>query len=74
MTRRITVVVVLVAVVLLVGWDVYAVATREDGATISEVLRDGAASNPFVSFAFGVLMGHLFWPLRRDSEEGDDGA
>lgn len=48
----------------LIGYDVYAVLCLPPGSTISEVLLGAALHYPIVPFAFGFLMGHLFWPQR----------
>lgn len=55
-----TVWIVLVAAAGLIVWDLY--ARHVPGATISEIFVTTARAHPVFSFAFGVLMGHLFWP------------
>lgn len=61
--RRLTVLLIAAAAAVLSAYDV--VAYHAGGrATISEVLYDGARAYPVLAFAFGVLMGHLFWPQR----------
>lgn len=50
---------------LLIAWDVYvAFFNREPNAkdTISGIVLGFARRHPLVPFAFGVLMGHFFWP------------
>lgn len=44
---------------LLIVYDVWA-AFQVD-ATISRVMKDLAHRHPIVPFAFGVLMGHIYW-------------
>lgn len=48
----------------LIIWDIYAAITPEDGDTISRVLLEWSENHIFVPFAFGVLMGHWFWPQK----------
>lgn len=58
MTRAFTIGVTVVIVLV----DVAFVATGRE--TISEFIYGLARSYPIVPAAFGVLMGHLFWPVR----------
>lgn len=60
-TRLATSWVIIVVAGLLIGWDVYAALQPGEG-TISAVLLDFARRHPALPFAFGVIMGHLFWP------------
>jgi len=49
---------------LLIAWDVYVAffnKTPNDRDTISGIVLGWARKHPVVPFAFGVLMGHLFW-------------
>lgn len=52
--------VLLAGVVLLFVYECWAAATHTPGDTISEIVWR-ASRRPIVPFAFGVLMGHLFW-------------
>ncbi len=63
-----TVVVMLIAAVLLIGWDVYvAFFNKEKKDTISEIMMSTARAKGVwgLPFAFGVLGGHLFLPSSR---------
>ena len=44
----------------LVIYEVVALFNKQPGDTISEI-HWRLAKNPIVPFAFGLLMGHLFW-------------
>jgi hypothetical protein len=58
-TRLITQVALLVAIVLLVGWDIYADVNRVAGDTISEVTLALVKTTPLAAVALGVILGHL---------------
>ena len=69
MTRKTTIAILVVATLLLISWDIWVYLEPTPGDTISEVLLKYARPHPVIPFAFGVLMGHLFWPQR---ERADD--
>lgn len=59
-------VVLIVTAVVLIGFDVY-VYVRGKGETkaketISRRILRFSQQHPVLPFAFGVLMGHFFWP------------
>jgi hypothetical protein len=56
-----TKVVVLVAVVVLILYDIVAFWWGGQDATISQVIVKLSFDNPIIPFAAGVLCGHLFW-------------
>ena len=58
----VTVWIIVATAALLIGWDIFVAVTPQGGDTISEVLLTFARRHPALPFAFGVLMGHLFWP------------
>jgi hypothetical protein len=60
--RSITIVILLVMPVLIIAYDLFAAFYGKTGATISEVILQTSLRRPLVPFAFGVLMGHLFFP------------
>lgn len=49
------------AVVVLVGWELYTLRNNESDDEISAVIRRAAFRRPILPFAAGVLMGHWFW-------------
>ena len=64
MPRKVTLTLLAVSAAVLIGWDVY-VALNDvpnDRDTISGIVLGFARRHTIVPFAFGVLMGHLFWP------------
>ncbi len=60
-----------IAIILLVGvYDVVAITIWGTNATISRVVGVEASFDaPTIPFAFGFLMGHLFWPQPRKKKE-----
>lgn len=66
MTKRTTIIIMILITAAIIGWDVWLAADGEDGNTISSVL----ASMPLlpqlvVVFALGVGVGHWFFPNPR---------
>ena len=47
-------------------YDIFMVMNDQKHDTISEVIRTAAKKMLLVPFAFGLLMGHFFWPLMED--------
>jgi hypothetical protein len=64
-TARVTWALIIVAATVLITWDVKVALNDVSGDTISELLLEMAYRNPVLPFAFGVLMGHLFWPQEK---------
>jgi len=60
-TKKYTGIILIVVTVGLVIWDLFMVKTPTEGDTISEFLLNLAHENPSIPFAFGCLMGHIFW-------------
>lgn len=42
--------------------DLYCVQNGYSDASVSAVILSNARAHPILSFAAGILMGHLFWP------------
>jgi len=63
--KKVTITILLVCAAILIGWDIYVAANKESGDTISEILL-WVSRHPVFPFAFGVIMGHLFWPQYKD--------
>lgn len=66
MTKTITILLILVAILILGAWDIYAAANAIDGDTISEIILEAALRSPIIPFVSGVVCGHLFWPQGRE--------
>lgn len=64
-SKTTTIVVLAVTAAVLVGWDVYVATNDEPGDTISELVYAWSTDHLLVPVAFGVLVGHFFWPQRR---------
>jgi len=65
MDRAITIWLLIGVAVLLISWDIYVAffnKTPNSKDTISGVVLGFAQKHPVIPFAFGVLMGHFFWP------------
>lgn len=43
------------------AYEVYALTTRDEGDTISEITWNTTKKYPLLPFSVGVLMGHFFW-------------
>ena len=52
------------AVVVLLGWEGWALVNHTPGDTISEAVWKAATARPIVPFLAGLLMGHFFWQAR----------
>lgn len=65
-TKHITLLVMGVAAVGLVVWDIIVASNRTSGDTISELTLGFAQRYPVAVFSIGltlgVILGHLFWP------------
>ena len=66
--KRITVAVIVACILLMGGYDVLALIFGGVDATISRQMYFGAVGHPIIAVAFGVLVGHLFWPQRIQKE------
>jgi hypothetical protein len=53
---------------ILIAWDIWLYANPPGADTISRVIADAASDHPLLPFAFGVLAGHWFWPIRRKAD------
>ena len=61
---------IVTGVIIALGiWDLIAV-TYLGGVevSISRFLQNSSLKAPFIPFAFGFIMGHLFWPLAKNDE------
>jgi len=61
-TKKITSGILITVTIALVIWDIFMAGNPTEGDTISEIILSFSFSNPSIPFAFGCLMGHLFWP------------
>lgn len=62
--KKVTKVLIILTAIILIGYDIYAAVEDTGGDTISEVMLAWAYKIPLLAYAFGVLGGHLFWPLK----------
>ena len=56
--------IVVFSLVLSGVWDVYAHFFLPPGNTVSDAIWTGVSDHPSVGLLVGVLIGHLFFPLR----------
>jgi len=61
--RRITIMLLGIAVALLILWDLVAYIAGEN-ATVSVIITDWAYYTPWMPLVCGFLMGHWFWPAK----------
>jgi hypothetical protein len=45
------------------AWEAWTIVNDRPGDTISATVRQLAHDQPFIVLAYGLLGGHLFWPL-----------
>ena len=65
--RKMTMIFVMIVIVAIVIYDVYALVTGGTEASISYLLMTWGYNYPVFSFAMGFVMGHLFWRIRNVS-------
>lgn len=62
-TRWRTAWILVIILLALIGWDVYAAFfSGGSGGTISEVILGFARKHPAFPFSVGAVAGHLLWP------------
>lgn len=62
--RTITGILLATLVVGCIGYDVWAYF-EHDEATISEWIWNESKNFPLIPFGMGILMGHLFWQVKK---------
>jgi len=67
--RKYTVLVMALSLFALLLVEVPALLNDEIGDTISEIMWGIAKDYPIVVLFIGILLGHFFWPLRKDSRK-----
>lgn len=60
----ITRLILLLAVIFLIGYDIYAVKTSGTEASISWVVASWVYDVPAAAFGIGFVCGHLFWQMK----------
>ena len=58
--KRLTALILLAAVILLAGYDLFAVLQWDVDSTLSVVIWEASLKIPAIPFAAGFLCGHLF--------------
>jgi hypothetical protein len=54
--------IILLIVIIIACWDIFAVSINCKDATLSVVLLSLTKQYPIIAFVIGVVVGHLFWP------------
>ena len=55
----------LILVAIIGGWDIWVAFGTAEGRSVSEILYTWGQRFPPVVLFLGLLLGHLFWPVRR---------
>ena len=55
----------LVLVAIIGGWDIWVAFGTVEGRSVSEILYTWGQRFPPLVLLIGLLLGHLFWPVRR---------
>ena len=71
--KQITIMILVVTVFALIGWDIYAMFCGGHEATISSVIVTASYDLPIIPFASGFLMGHFFWRLKKNKDTDKSG-
>lgn len=61
--RKWTVLFIIATVVIIAGYDMYAIFVDGKEASISQVIIDWSYQYPSLTFLMGFVMGHLFWRM-----------
>lgn len=61
--KKITSIFVLAMIVAIAAYDVWAIYAGGTEASVSHLLRVWSYKYPAITFSFGFVMGHLFWPI-----------
>jgi hypothetical protein len=68
-TRKLTVAFIVTCTFLIIAYDIYAALAGGIDGTVSAVIFDYSREYPIIPFAFGVLTGHLWFPVYERKEE-----
>lgn len=64
MTKKTTSIILIVTLAIWVIWDVFVATNAVKGDTISEITLAVSYLSLFIPSAWGIIMGHLFWPSK----------
>lgn len=71
--RKLTQLIVVIFIVAIFGYDLFAYIKGGQEATVSFLIIDDWSRNfPAFTFFVGFIMGHLFWPLSEKKGLKDD--
>jgi hypothetical protein len=66
--KKVTTIVILATLIILVGYDVYAIAVGGTEASISSMVIMFSYKMPMATFLAGFVCGHLFWRMRSNED------
>lgn len=69
--KKITIILIMAVAVLLIGYDVLAIAKGGTEASISSILINFSYKMPMFTFLFGFMCGHIFWRMRPNKDTID---
>lgn len=61
--KKATVLFIVLTVLVIAGWDVYAIMTGGVESSISHTMIEWSYKYPIFTFLMGVTCGHLFWRM-----------
>lgn len=64
--RKITIILMVAAAVVLITWDIFVAVTPEKHDTISAVLLDWSQERLGFAWALGAMGGHFTWPSKKE--------
>lgn len=67
--KKYTIAFIVVALTLVIGFDVWVILKSGSENSISQVIIDYSYQYPFITFLVGFVCGHLFWqmPKKKDA-------
>jgi hypothetical protein len=61
--KKLTVLFIVLTVLVIAGWDVYAIMTGGVESSISHTMIEWSYKYPIFTFMMGIICGHLFWRM-----------
>ena len=67
--KKITIIGMLIAGVILLAVEIPALINEETNDTISEIIWNTGRDYPISVLVVGILLGHFYWPLRKGDRD-----
>lgn len=64
LTKAVLAVCILVTLALVAAWDIAVMATGKPEYSVSSITQSWSKENPVLPLIVGVVVGHLFWPIK----------